>query len=211
MSPPTGGYVAWDHTTLATEPTNKNFYFGTRWFSGWVPLGFQRNPSLGATVIPTHASTHKVHLPFTGLVTPSQMRSYTFSFEWLADSQQDWYDLKAASVSKRVIDFCPVLWEVDEFSPVVDEEEYRLSRRTARSVIAAITSITHPDAFTLDGADAPSAATISGQTLTADASGTVLVARYVPVYRVVVSRFDEAIAEINDMRANVELTEVIQE
>lgn len=204
---PTGGYVEWDHLVLRLESQVYNFYLGGRWYTGRVPLGIQRGASPGATVLFAHAGTAKIHLPYLGTaLATSQLRAYRFSFEWLADDQADWYALQAASISGQVLDFCPLLWQVDEFAPYASGSAYVLSRRAARSVIAQITSVTHPDELALDGT-VGSHGTISGQTLTASASGNVLVARYMPVYRVVVGKFDDSIAQHNEMRAAVELVE----
>lgn len=201
------GYAHFGKTTLNLTTGTENFYLGGRWYTGRVPRGFGRTPSAGATVLYTHAGTAKIHLPYLGTaLATSQLRAYRFSFEWLAIDEDDWFALKAASVSGFPLDFCPILWETDEIAPVASGSSYTLTRRAARSVIADITNVTHPDRFTLDGA-VGSHGSISGQTFTASATGSVLVADYVPVYRVVVGKFDDSIAQFNAMRAAVELVE----
>lgn len=203
----TGGFARWGYPVLNLTTGTENFYLGGRWYTGRVPRGFGRSPSQGATVLPTHAGTAKIHLPYLGLATAtSQLRAYRFSFEWLALDSDDWEALQAASVSGQVLDFCPLLWQTDEIAPVASGTNYTLSRRVARSVIADITAVTHPDKLTLDGT-VGAHGTITGQTFAATASGDVLTAMYLPVYRVVVGKFDESIAQHNEMRAAVELVE----
>lgn len=203
----TGGYAHFDKVTLNLTGQTENFYLGGRWYTGRVPRGFGRAPSAGATVLETHAGTAKIHLPYLGLATAtSQLRAYRFGFEWQAVDEADWFALKAASVSRFALDFCPLLWETDEIAPVSSGSAYTITRRVARSVIAEITSVTHPDKFTLDGT-AGSHGSITAQAFTATASGSVLIIDYVPVYRVVVSKFDESISRFNDMKADVELVE----
>lgn len=202
-----GGYTQWDHLVLRLESQTYNFYLGGRWYAGLVPFGIKRTKSPGATVLPTHAGTAKIHLPYLGTANAtSQLRAYRFNFEWLADDQEDWYALQAASESAQVLDFCPLLWQVDEVAPCISGTSYTLSRRVARSVIGEVTSVSHPDELALDGV-VGSHGTITGQALAASASGDVLVARYLPVYRAVVGTFDDSIAEHNEMRANIELIE----
>lgn len=208
---PTGGYVEWSHSVLARPGQITNVWLEDRWWDIPAPEGISVSRGPGASVLETHAGTHRVHVPYTGTATASQRRAYTFGLRLVADSEADWYQLEHLAQSGAVMSYVPLLWVVDELRDVQSGRDYYLSRSVARTLSATgITDITHPDEYVRDGIVDPSAGSIAGNTFSATASGSVVRIRYLPYFNVVCTRFDIAIEQVNLMTASVELTEVMQ-
>lgn len=204
---PQGGVTNFDH-----DVARDGFYLAGRMFYEMIPEGISREPSQGATVIPTHAGTHKVHVPYIGLARPEMRRAYRFNFSWVVNDQDDYYKLLEAANSSDIFDFCPFLWVVDRFSGVDSGEVYRTSRRFARSVISGITDITHPDEYAVDGVVTPGwPSGTSDQEFTAGGDANVVVVRYLPVHHAVVGQLSEVYEVNNKLVVDVELVEVLRD
>lgn len=210
---PQGGYQAWDFPFLRPFADDRNFYLGGRFYVGQLPEGIQRTPSPGATVLPTHARTHKVHIPYTGSARPDQRRAYNFSLEWQADDQDDYLSLLDRGVSSEILDFCCFWWVSDRFAPTTSGTTYQLSRRRAAGLVSGVDESGFPSVWLAD--DTPEDSTwpsaLAAQTWQAPVDNDEVIVRYLPLTRVVITKIDESVAVNNDLRLAIELSEVLQE
>lgn len=211
---PQGGPSNWNFPFLRAFADDRNFYLGGRFYTGQIPEGIKRDPSGGANVVTTHAKTHQVQIPYTGVGRPDQRRSFKFSFEWQADDQDDYFYLLARGVSSEILDFCCFWWAVDRFEPVLSGTTYQLSRRRAsESSIVGINETGFPTVWTADGVDKTEGdcAAEDAQTFSFAADYTEVIVRYLPLCRVVISGLSETGASHNDLKLAIELTEVLKE
>lgn len=210
---PSGGPSSWDFPFLRPFTDDRNFYLGSRFYIGQIPEGFKRDPSSGANVLATHAKTHKVQIPYTGVGRPDQRRAFKFSFEWQADDQDDYFALLARGVSSEILDFCCFWWVVDRFAPVASGSTYQLSRRRASGLIAGVDEAKFPTEWNADGVvhDSTWPTTLASQTWEAPAAAAEVIVRYLPLTRVCVSGMSESAASHNNLTLSIELTEALEE
>lgn len=105
--------------------------------------------------------------------------------------------------------FCP-FDRVTETFRATNGQTYKLSRPLAAGIVTGVTSLTHPVVVLLDGTETPSAASVTGQTVTAAADGLIQI-DYTPVYKMVaVGGVDFSVNEINEIIAKMDLEEVIE-
>jgi len=209
----TGGYLSWDVPILRAFVDDRSFYLGSRFYVSPIPLGISRNPSPGANVVATHAKTHKVQIPYTGTGRPDQRRAYTFTMDWQADDEDDYFELLSRGVSSEILDFCCFWWVADRFAPVTSGSTYQLSRRRADGLISGVDEAKFPTIWTADGAEQVYTwpTSYDSQEWVAPGAYSEVIVKYLPLTRVVVSKMDEDVGEVNDLRLSIELTEVLQE
>lgn len=131
----------------------------------------------------TLAGTHLTQRRYLGATAPNARTTYRFSTSFLAAAQEDVRAVLAAEGRGEVVYFCPFVYACEVFE-VASGSTYKLSRPRASDVVPGVTTTTHPHGLVLDGVLTPGAATISGQTVTAAATGTLEV-HYCPVFRVI--------------------------
>lgn len=210
---PQGGPSSWDFPFLRAFTDDRNFYLGSRFYWGGIPEGIRREPSGGANVVATHAKTHKVQIPYTGIGNSDQRRSHKFSFDWQADDQDDYFELLARGVSSQILDFACFWWVADRFAPVASGSTYQLSRRRAAGLIAGVAESGFPTEWKADGVshDESWPTTLAAQTWEAPASADEVIVRYLPLTRVCVTGISENAESHNNLVLSIELTEVLQE
>lgn len=211
---PQGGPSSWDFPFLRAFADDRNFYLGGRFYLGQLPEGVKREPSGGANVVATHAKTHQVQIPYTGVGRPDQRRAFKFTLEWQADDQDDYFYLLARGVSAEIMDFCCFWWLVDRFSPVADGTTYQLSRRRATEMsLSGVDETGFPTAWICDGVDKGEGdmAAETAQTFSTTAPYDEVIVRYLPLCKVVVSGISEVANSHNDLVLSLELTEVLEE
>lgn len=157
--------------------------------------------------LPTAAGTHIFQREFRGDDAPKDKRALRFSFDVQADTDLAWWALKEAKGTCAPFYFATGVRQTDTFA-ATSGSTYRLTSPIAAGIVPGVTTVTHPHVIKLDGVVDPSAATISGQTLTANATGTIIV-QYTPVHWVRIAQFPEEIAQHNDAVIAVVLEELL--
>lgn len=171
--------------------------------------GFSKKPSASTLFhMKSHANTSILQRLYFGPESPLRRDSYDFSLEF-----QVWLDtliekLRSISVRGSWFYFCPFDRQTDIFN-ATSGTAYKLTRPVARGIVTGVTSATHPDLIYLDDTLDGTAATISGQTVTANDTGVIRV-DYTPAYKVVLlGDITERIGEIGELLLSVTLNEVV--
>lgn len=169
------------------------------------PLAWSDVPSV--VIMPMHGGNHVVAHPYRGEDQPSAVSAKTFTPSLLADDEEDYYWMLSCVARGAAIYYCPGIPAVDSFQ-AISGNAYQLTRPQAIGVVSSVTALTHPARFLLDGVLTPGAASVSGRTVTAMASGTLDV-WYMPVCLVVAQTPQEVVAEPGDLRMSLTLFEVV--
>jgi len=199
------GYSYWDPMFLVDPP----WFDGAVLAAGGLPLQqpIDFSPGPGVLLLQSHADTDILQVPYAGSKSPAQKSRLTFSFILLGDFQEDYYRFKAARAKARPVYFCPGMRQVEAFD-AISGTIYQLSRPLATGIVSGVSEGSHPTLVYLNGVLTPSAATVAGQSVTANASGVILV-RYTPVHQVVVAELREQIIEENRLDVAITLQEVV--
>lgn len=197
---PLAGFAGFDEPYLF----DRIFLDGT-FIPQWPGLKADAAPSL--FLLPTHGRTHIIQRPFAGSVKPKDYHALVFTVPTQAVDQASWYRLKRAKAKGGAFWFAPGIRQVDVF-PATNGAPFRLSRPLATGIVTGITALTHPTIIFLDDEEDPSAATVSGQNVTANADGELAI-EYSPAHRVVLTRFPETIEEHNKATATIVFEELL--
>lgn len=207
---PDAGYRYWE--TLPLFDTGGNLpgvYLNGRFYPVWLEEesgGIQWAPEDGVILLPTHGPNNIVHVPYRGSKAPLVGDKTVFTAAMLADYQEDLEAIELARALGRPLVFCPGIWPTEAF-PAVAGQDYLLSRPVAQGIVPGITTVTHPHRIRLDGVLDETAATIGGQTVTANASGELSV-KYLAAFKVVV-QLAHSVPAGNQYELTVTLDEVI--
>lgn len=197
------GYLYWEAEFYRGLP-----YLGGYTLSRKFSRGFSWTDSAGIFVLPTHGGTAITQRPFLGENRPLELVAAEFRIPRAAVDEEDWFLIRRVKASGASALFVPYLW-TEEVLDVVSGENYLLGRSVAWGIATGVSSATHPARYFLDDSEDPSAATISGQTLTALATGRLAV-RYMPAFRVVVDSISHTVQDVNDLQSPLALTEVLE-
>lgn len=196
------GYLSWDDGFLQGEAAYLN---GLR-----VPKlqSFEANPQ-AATLwgLRTHANTMIAQRLYHGPEAPRLRRGLDFTGTWNVWSKEFAETIRSAGAAGTVFYFCPLDRRTDRFD-ATSGETYKLTRPLARGIVSWVTALTHPDKILLDGSVDPTAATVSGQNVVANATGEIEV-HYTPVYRVIGKRMSDSIPTANGYVLSFEFEEFV--
>jgi hypothetical protein len=179
----------------------------------WIDGNFIKNVGLrmqgaaGVWALPTAAGTHIFQRPYRGDSKPKNFDAYRFSLTIRAVDEDSWYFIKRARAKAAPFYFASGIRVEDEFA-ATSGSSYRLSRPLASGVVTGVTSVTHPTVILLNGAVSPSSGSVSGQTLTASATGAITVI-YTPVHAVWFAGWTEDAGTFNGADASIELEECL--
>lgn len=171
--------------------------------------GFSKKPS-GSTLfhMKSHANTSILQRLYFGAEAPQRRESIDFAlqFQVFADDLLD--KLRSIQSKGSWFYFCPFDRQSDTFD-ATSGSTYKLTRPIASSVVSGVTSVTHPEVIYLDDVVDGAAASVSGQTVTANDTGLLRV-DYTPVYKVVLlGDISESVGEINEILVSLTLNEVV--
>lgn len=157
-------------------------YFGGRFFNNLNedsagPL-VQTDPP-GIVLVPTHAGTAIPFAPYRGADKPLAAGGSVFSVAMLADDESDFYWMLGLRSQGAGVYYCPGLPAADSFQ-AVSGNAYQLTRAQASGIVPGVTTA---PTILLAGVETPGAASVSGRTVSATASG-LLTIWYMPVYTV---------------------------
>jgi len=130
-----------------------------------------------------------------------------FTGAWNVWSKEFAETIRSAGAAGTVFYFSPLDRRTDRFD-ATSGETYKLTRPLARGIVPWVTSLTHPDKILLDGVEDPSAATVSGQNVVANATGEIEV-HYTPAYRVIWKRMSDSIPAANGFVVSFEFEEFV--
>lgn len=167
----------------------------------------QQVPGPGCWALPTCAGTHIFQRPYRGALKPKDLRALQFSFQVLADGDTAWYALRELKAKCAPFYFGSGIRQVDVFA-ATSGQTLRLTSPLAAGIVPGITEGDYPTIVKLDGEVTPSAATVSGQSAVAAATGEITVI-YTPVHRVWFSSFPESVAANNDVALDITLDEIL--
>lgn len=196
------GYLLWDDRWLIDAPWLDN---GTL-PGGITALAWEEADTLLA--LPTHGGTTILQNLDLGTAAPDTRVAFGFTVSRLGVTEAEYARVRRAKAKGRAFYWCPYVWAEEVFQ-IVNGSTYTLTRPVARGIVTGVTALTHPDTLELDGSSAPSAATVSGQTVTAADTGE-LVIRYLPVFRVIMPRLSNQVPEVNGLSYDFDLLEVVQ-
>lgn len=196
------GYLYWPNPYLNDPPYLDGHTFEALDWPG--SISWTTTP--GILVIPTLAQTHVLQRPWTGRGAPVARQAFTFGIEFLAADRPGFVAVERAATRGGVA-FYPGLYATEMFN-VTTGGEYRLSRTVAWDEIAGVSAATHPLELRLDGAVAPSAATVNGRTVTASDDGLLEVG-YPALFRVVVTDYRASATAPNRLDITCTLEEVL--
>ena len=183
-------------------------YLNGSFLSRQIPKPTQRKPVVGVIPLPTCAGTHVVQGDFAGAKSPNDKVEWEWTITFNPVDSQDDYELFMVAMAKGG----PVYWTagqpcVDTFN-AVSGSTYKVSRPLADGIVPDGSLATdHAYKVYLDGVLTPSAASVSGQTVTAANTGEITII-YCPVHRVLL-QMDEALTDTGVMGCQVTLTEII--
>ena len=196
------GYLSWDDGFLQGGAVYLNGLSVPRMFS------YEANPQTGTLWgLRTHANTMIAQRLYHGVEAPQLRRGIDFVGSWKVYSKEFAERLRAAAAVGNVFYFSVLDRRTDIFE-AVSGETYKLTRPLARGIVPWVTALTHPDNILLDGAVDLAAATVSGQNVLANATGTIEV-HYTPAYRVIGKKLSEAIPEANHFTVSFEFEEFV--
>lgn len=205
MSPSAGeGWMDWDAPKYLLDRPWLNGAF----LSGPMLFPVSRSAGEGIILLPTEAGTHIAQVPYEGSKSPALKVAYEFQFAFNpVDDPDDFIAVKTAEATGAPVTWCSGHTCVDVFN-ATSGQTYTLTRRLANGVV---TDPALPTDFAtvvyLDGVIDPTAATVVGQTVTANDTGVIAVV-YTPVHWVTVE-VSESIPGKNRMALNVTLKEVV--
>lgn len=197
------GYVHW----------NADFFRGLPYLGGYELSrrfgdGFSWDESEGVFLLPTHGKTTIIQQPYVGESRPLELSAIEFKIPRLAVAEEDWFKVRRVKAKGAGAYFVPYLWTEEVFE-AVNGQQYILGRKVAWSIAPGVSSITHPARYFVDDVENGAAATISGQMLTAAATGTLAV-RYMPAFKVVVGPIGHTVKQVNELQSQITLTEVLE-
>lgn len=169
--------------------------------------GMSAEPSPGLWAIPTAGRTHKLQRQYQGDDKPKMYHCLKWSVPVAALAQTTWEAFKRAWSRGGAFYFATGIRYPDLF-PAVSGQSYKLSRPLALGIVPGVTELDFPTIVRLDGVVTPSAATVVGQAVTANATGEIEV-YYTPVHRVIFTAFPETINEHNLATATLAFEEVL--
>jgi hypothetical protein len=167
----------------------------------------QSDPAPGLFALPTHGGTHVMQRPYRGEAKPKSYHALRFSLEVRAVDGDSWKVMKRAKAKAAPFYFACGKRQTDTF-PATSGSTYRLSRPLAAGIVPGVNEAGWPTIVLLNGVEDPSAASVSGQNVLANDTGTITV-EYTPVHLVYFVSFPEAIDEHNALDASVELEEIL--
>lgn len=204
MSGNDGGYLEWTDPYFDPDVV----YIDGEEFSTGIQKISKRPAESTLFHFKSHANTSILQRLYFGSAAPQRMDSVVFELEFQVFLQSLKRKLSSLGKKKSAFYLCPFDREIDVFD-ATSGSSYKLMRPLASSVISGVTSVTHPTVFILDGAEDPSAASVTGQTVTANSTG-VLEVHYTPIYRcIVLGDWSEAVNEVNEIICQATIEEVV--
>lgn len=189
-----------------TEP----YLFDSIYLAGYtLPMvAVSASHSPGVIPLPTHGGTHKIQRPYRGDDMPKDYDALQWTLSAIkAVDSAPWYAIKRAKASGSAVYFGAGVRQVDSFA-ATSGQSYKLTRPLASGIVPGVTSVTHPTVVLLDGAVSPGSASVSGQVVTAAATGLIEI-EYTPVHLVVVTSYSESIPQHNEAVVSLQLEEVL--
>lgn len=171
---------------------------------------YTKTPQEGSLwALKTHAGTHIVQRAYRGPEAPRERKGFRFTGRMQVNSQDRAEALRAACVHGGPFYFANLDRATDVFDAVIGEA-YKLTRPLATSVLASegVDETSHPTKILLDGVVDPTAASITGQVVTAADTG-VLTIHYTPIYRVITLDWAETIEKFNAFDFDFTFEEVV--
>lgn len=157
--------------------------------------------------LPTQGATHQFQRQYRGETKPKDKSVLAFSFDFQVDHHATWAALDNAKAKCAPFYFTSGIRRTDIF-PAVSGTVYRLTRPLAAGIVPGVTALTHPTIVMLDGAVDAGAATVSGQNVTANDTGTIAV-EYTPVHLVYFTAFPLRVDAHNSAVRSVGLAEIL--
>jgi hypothetical protein len=124
--------------------------------------------------------SHRVIRPHLGEGAPDGRAPVSFSMELMIASESDYRSLMRAEARAAAVWVCPLIRSIEVFQ-AVSGGSYRLSRPIAYGIVPGVNETEYETIVEIDGVENSSAATVSGRTVSALASG-VLVIESTPVF-----------------------------
>jgi len=171
------------------------------------PSGISWSQTSGLIIVRTLAGTHVLLRPYYGTGAPTGRDALTFSMSFLIANEDDYRAVQLACAKAAAVNFCPFVRCLETFD-ATSGSSYSLSRPLATGIVTGVTTSTHPSVILLAGAVSPASGSVSGQTLTAAATGQIGV-EYTPCFKVV-PRISQEFAEPNGLVVSLDCEEVIQ-
>lgn len=171
----------------------------------WRQVDEEPAPSCWA--LPTEGGTHLFQRQYRGAVKPKDKSVLAFSFEFQVDDHVTWAALDEAKAQCAPFYFTAGIRKTDIF-PATSGTVYRLTRPLAAGIVPGVTSLTHPSIVKLNGVVDAGAATVSGQNVTANDTGTISV-EYTPVHLVYFTAFPLRVDAHNSAVRSVGLAEIL--
>lgn len=188
-------------------PFDKPFFDGS-YFVGKMSAPVSWEPANNVIILPTLAGGAIVQQLYTGAKGPSIHQAYPFQLQWIVGHQEDYERLLAAKAHGRPVSLFVGYTACDMFL-AQSGSTYTLSRPIAVGVVTGLTDPPYSVRLLLDGVLTPSCATVSGQTVTAAATGEITVL-YPPVHYVIVTTLKHKYTSVNNLQIDATLQEVIQ-
>lgn len=171
------------------------------------PSSLSWSQTSGLIIVRTLAGTHVLLRPYHGSGSPTGRDALTFSTAFLIANEDDYRALQLACAKAAAVNFCPFVRCLETFD-ATSGSSYSLSRPLAAGTVTGVTTLTHPSVILLAGVESPGSGTVSGQTLSATATGQIGV-EYTPYFRVV-PRIAQEYAEPNGLVVTLDCEEVVQ-
>lgn len=201
------GIGGWIRQIFATDG---RCYFGGRTFDNWLEVAgglIEVNEGVGLVVVPTESGKDIIQQYYRGATQPEDPGKRVFSTGFIADSEDDYFHYRRVKGRNEAISFFPgVPPQVDLFA-ATNGETYMLSRLPALGSVPGVTEDDFPILIYLEGELDPSAADITGRTVTANATGELEV-EYMPVYTVIISSLSERAEDSGTHVISMTLSEV---
>ncbi len=173
------GFNEWEPPRLLDRPWLDGVFF-----QSFLPQPTKIDPREESLfLIRTHAGTDIQASPFAGSASPllKDPKKFTISYNPV-DSSDDDDLIRSVRAKGSAVQFC-CGWRCKDTFQATSGSVYLLSRPLASSAVPGIDETGYPTVVKLNGVVTPSAATVVGQTVTANATGLIEIT-YTPVHLV---------------------------
>lgn len=202
------GYLDWNSRFLQGYPQLD----GQDWTAHGIPLdlSWRETDDSEPFIIPVASGEHVIQSIIADDAAADNPPRYIFEVPLQLIDEEVYFRLLRAKRKAEAVQFVPYLWDEDHFANQVNGDVRSLTRPVAWTVVAGVSSVTHPAIFYKDGVEDSDCAALSGtlsQVLTVAEDGDISV-RYMPVFRVLVREVVGRVNDVNDGAITVTLEEV---
>lgn len=207
-----GGFTEWTEQFLVPDG---RVWIGTRRFAnffevsgGSITVGNSDSPTV---LLPTVGGTNIPQKFYRGPRAPKSANFRNFAVGFVGDDQNDFDYFKLAQARGTPQRFFPGYPEIEVWD-VISGQTYNLRRLPWNGVIAEIPGVLEdedmPITFSLDEEAAPAAASVSGQIVTALATGELAI-KYYPIYQTIFSGVSDSVEDSNSLTCSCVLNEAV--